>query len=112
MPMNEELLKVRLSPARGQFAGTFTEGMPVAEALGGTFAFQIDGTDGERIRRYGVVSGVHDNLLNIDNKQKSSEQVMDTTIYFLDADPLVIVWRRTAVAVAEIAMMPTEKSDG
>jgi hypothetical protein len=102
--MSEDLLKVRLSPANGQFAGTFTEGMPVAEGMGLMFAFQIDGTEGERIRRYGQVSGVHDNLLNIENNKKSSEQVMDTTVFFVDAEPLVIVWRRTAVAVAEIAL--------
>lgn len=104
MPMSEKLLKVQLSPSEGQFSGYFTEGMPVAEGIGAMFAFQIDGTEGERIRRYGVVTGVHDNLLNIDNKQKANEQVMDTTIFFMNADPLVIIWRRTSVAVAEIAI--------
>lgn len=104
MPMSEDLLKVRLSPAEGQFAGVFDEGMPIAEGIGHLFAIQVDGKEGERVRRFGMVTGVHDNLLNIDNKAKSTEQVMDTTIFFQNADPLVIIWRQTAVAVADIAV--------
>lgn len=103
MPMSEALLEQKLNPGKGQMAGWFTEGMPVAEGIGAVFAFQIDGKEGERIRRYGRVVAVHDNLLNIDNKGKSSEQVMDTTIYFHHAEPLVIVWRKVTVAVGEIA---------
>ena len=103
MPMNEDLLKVKLSPGKGQMFGTFTEGQPVAEAIGFVLAFQIDGKEGERLRRYGRVSGAHDTLFNIDNKKGVDEQVTRTTIYFQDAPPLDIEWRLTAVAVAEVA---------
>jgi len=103
MPMSEALLEARLNPAGGQMFGTFTEGQPIAEAIGHMFAIQVDGKAGERIRRYGRVSAVHDNLLNIDNLGKPNEQVVDTTLYFLEAEPLVIKWRAVAVAVAEIA---------
>jgi len=103
MPMSEKLLKVRLSPANGQMFGTFTEGQPVAEAIGAVYAFQIDGKAGERMRRYGPVSGVHDELLNIDNQEGGGEQVVSTTIFFVDAPPLLIKWQQVAVAVAEIA---------
>jgi len=102
--MSEALLKVRLSPAEGQMFGVFDEGQPIAEAIGLLFAIQIDGKEGERIRRWGKVAGVHDNLLNIDNKKASSEQVQDTTIYFVDSPELTIKWRQVAVAVAEIAL--------
>jgi len=84
--------------------GVFDEGQPIAEAIGLLFAIQIDGKEGERIRRWGKVAGVHDNLLNIDNKRASSEQVQDTTIYFVDSPELTIKWRQVAVAVAEIAL--------
>lgn len=103
MPMSEALLEVALNPAEGQMFGWFTEGQPIAEGIGHMFAIQVDGKEGERMRRYGRVSAVHDNLLNIDNKSSPSEQVMDTTIYFIEAEPLVIKWRQTALAVAEIA---------
>ena len=103
MPMSEDLLKVQLNPGAGQMFGRFTEGMPVAEAIGRAVGFQIDGKEGERIRRYGLVSGVHDDLLNIDNHKGVGEQVVKTTIFFMDAPELTIVWRITAVAVAEIA---------
>jgi hypothetical protein len=101
--MSEDLLKVKLSPANGQMQGTFTEGMPVAEGIGMVFAIQIDGKEGERIRRYGQVIGVHDNLLNLDNKSGSYEQVVTTTIYFHEMDPLIIAWHLTSIAVADIA---------
>jgi hypothetical protein len=104
MAMSEELLKVELSPGTGQLFGTFSEGQPVAEAIGQVIAFQIDGKEGERVRRYGQVSGVHDDLLNIDNKKGSMEQVVQTTIFFVNAPELVIKWRQIAVAVAEVAI--------
>ena len=104
MPMSEALLEVALNPAGGQPFGWFTEGQPIAEGIGHMFAIQVDGKEGDRVRRYGRVSAVHDNLLNIDNLSKQSEQVQDTTIYFIEAPPLVIKWRATAVAVAEIAI--------
>lgn len=103
MPMSESLLEVKLHPSKGQMHGWFSEGQPVAEGIGLVIAIQIDGKEGERLRRYGVVAGVHDNLLNIDNKGKSNEQVQDTTIYFVNGEPLTIKWRQTAVAVAEFA---------
>jgi hypothetical protein len=109
--MSEELLKVELSPARGQLFGTFTEGQPVAEAIGAVVAFQVDGKEGERTRRYGRVSAVHDDLLNIDNKRGSSEQVVATTIFFFDAPELVLKWRQIAVAVAEVAMQTSGDDD-
>jgi len=51
MPMSEALLKVELSPSNGQMFGTFTEGQPIAEAIGMVVGIQIDGKEGERIRR-------------------------------------------------------------
>lgn len=101
--MNEDLLKVQLSPSDGQMYGTFTEGMPVAEMLEHVFAFHIDGKDGSRVRRYGRVIGVSDVLLKIDNTENSNEQVLSTTIHFTGGDPLVINWPDTALAVAEVA---------
>ena len=104
MPMSEELLKVKLAPVQGQYFGTFTEGQPVAEGIGLVFAIQVDGKEGERMRRFGRVVGAHDTLFNIDNKKGVGEQVIRTTIYFSDGiPPLDIEWRLTAVAVAEIA---------
>lgn len=104
MAMSEKLLKVELSPAKGQMFGTFTEGMPISEAIGRVIAIQVDGKEGERLRHYGVIVGAHDNLLNIDNKKGGEEQVVSTEIFFADQiDPLQIIWRRVSVAVAEIA---------
>jgi len=103
MPMSEALLEVQLNPGQGQPFGWFTEGQPIAEGIGRIIAIQVDGKEGERQRSYGVVAAVHDNLLNIDNRGKSNEQVQDTTIYFVNGEPLVIKWRATSVAVAEFA---------
>jgi len=103
MPMSEALLEVRLNPGEGQMHGWFTEGQPIAEGIGHLIAIQVDGKEGDRQRSYGIVAAVHDNLLNIDNRGKSHEQVQDTTIYFVNGDPLTIKWRATAVAVAEFA---------
>ena len=108
MPMSEDLLKVRLSLAEGQPFGTFTEGMPVAEALELIVGFQIDDKTGGRHRRFGRVSGVEDELLNIDNQGKSSEQVVRTTVHFTGGPPLVITWSEVAVAMAEVANMMEE----
>jgi hypothetical protein len=102
--MSEELLKRELNPGKNQFFGTFTEGQPIAEGTGQMIGIQVDGTEGERIRRYGRVAGAHDDLLNIDNKKKSEEQVIMTTIFFIDQPPLEIKWLRVAVAVAEFAI--------
>jgi hypothetical protein len=101
--MNEDLLNVPLSPSTGQMFGVFSEGHAIAEAIGYAAAIQIDGKEGERVRRYGVIAGAHDDLLNIDNKSKVYEQVVRTTLYFQDQPPLIIEWRLTSVAVAEIA---------
>jgi hypothetical protein len=103
MPMSEELLKVKLAPVAGQMFGTFSEGQPIAEGIGLVFAIQVDGKEGERLRRFGRVSGAHDILFNIDNKKGVDEQVLRTIIFFFEAPPLEIEWRLTAVAVAEIA---------
>ncbi len=108
MAMNEDLLKVQLSPQNGQLFGRFTEGFPIAEAIGAAAAIQIDGKEGERIRRFGIVAGAHDDLLNIDNKRGGDEQVIKTTLYFRDQPPLVIQWQITAVAVAEISLREDE----
>lgn len=102
--MSEELLKRELNPGGSQFYGTFTEGQPVAEGTGLMIAVQVDGKEGERVRRYGRVAGAHDDLLNIDNKKKSEEQVVMTTIFFINQPPLEIKWVRVAVAVAEFAI--------
>lgn len=104
MPMNEDLLKVKLSPSAGQLFGRFTEGFPIAEAIGAAAAIQVDGKEGERIRRFGIVAGAHDDLLNIDNKRGGDEQVVKTTIYLRDEPPLIIMWQITSVAVAEISL--------
>lgn len=112
MPMNEELLKVRLSPGDGQPYGTFTEGMPIAEALELIVGFQVDAKNGGRVRRYGRVMGVQDELLTIDNEEPSDEQVVRTIIHFIQGPDLVIVWANTAVAVAEIAIPMGEENDG
>jgi hypothetical protein len=107
--MNEDLLKVQLSPSQGQMFGTFTEGQPIAEAIGLAVAIQVDGKEGERLRRYGIVTGAHDTLFNIDNKKGVDEQVIRTTIYFQEAPPLDIEWRLIAVAVADIATSTGDK---
>jgi hypothetical protein len=101
--MSEELLGAKLAPAQGQMFGTFTEGQPIAEAIGLVVAIQVDGKEGERLRRFGRVSGAHDTLFNIDNKKGVGEQVIRTVIFFVDAPQLEIEWRLTAVAVAEVA---------
>ena len=103
--MNEDLLKVQLSPVDGQMYGTFSEGFPIAQATGFMFAIQVDDKRGGRIRRFGKVTGVADWLKNIDNEDPSSEQVVRTVIYFDYGIPLEIKWADTAVAVAEIALM-------
>lgn len=108
MPMNEELLKVELSPGEGRPYGWFKEGMPIAEGIGLIMALQIDGKDGARLRRYGRVMGVEDRLLNINNTQGGTEQVVSTQIIFDGGDDLLIRWAETAVAVAEIALTQEE----
>lgn len=110
MPMREELLKVKLSPSDGQFWGWFTEGWPLAEAIGLLVALQVDGKNGTRIRRFGLITGIEDQLWNIDNDEEPDEQVVRTTIYFENAPPLSIKWADTAVAVAEIAL-PEQKEE-
>lgn len=108
MPMSEDLLKVRLSLSDGQPFGTFTEGMPIAEALELIVGIQVDDKVGGRRRRFGRVVGVEDDLLNIDNQNKSSEQVVSTTVHFAGGPPLIILWGEVAVAVAEIASQMEE----
>lgn len=108
MPMNEALLKVELSPSEGQMFGTFTEGMPIAEALEHVIGIQVDSKLGYRRRHYGRVIAVEDHLLNIDNVKGVHEQVERTVIHFVDSPPLTIIWLETAVAVAEIAIEQKE----
>lgn len=108
MAMSEDLLKVELSPADGQFYGTFTEARPLAEVIGQTVAFHIDGTSGGRRRYYGVVAAASDLLENIDNKKDSDKQVVRTRIYLIDGPIVDIEWSQTAVAVAEVAAQQEE----
>lgn len=101
--MNEDFLKVELSPAEGQMFGTFTEGMPLAEALGSLVVMHIDYRSGVRMRYYGIVAAVVDELKNIDNTDASDDQVVRTYVYMVDGPNATIVWADVAVAVGEVA---------
>lgn len=101
--MNEDFLKVELSPSEGQMYGTFTEGMPLAEAVGMLVVLHVDDSDGARRRYYGVVAAVADELKHIDNTDSSNDQVIRTHIWLADGPMVSLIWDQIAVAVAEVA---------